>query len=169
MKRQGRDAVLKMSGQVYAIGACYLLPCSALAVPCRGFGHSPFWHVFAPATALGCNSKGPARHTSSGPRQAVCISLVVAQKRVRQGCLLGWCWLGLTSSCTCWWHKWYLLLLLPVMALPQEQQQTTRKDKAPWCWAAYTVLTTMPTLPSFGWGAGVGPCGSCVVLSGHRE
>ena len=59
-----------MSGQVYAIGVWYLFPCSALAVPLLcpvgGMGRVPFWHDFVPATALRCNSKGPARHTSSG-------------------------------------------------------------------------------------------------------
>ena len=39
-KRQGRHALPEMSGQVYAIGAWYLLPCSALAVPRRGFGQN---------------------------------------------------------------------------------------------------------------------------------
>ena len=40
-----------------------------------------------------------------GPRQAVSTSAVVAQVRIWQGCLLGWCWLRPTTSCTCWWHK----------------------------------------------------------------
>ena len=37
-----------MSGQVYAIGALYLLPCSALAVPRRGFGQGPILACLGP-------------------------------------------------------------------------------------------------------------------------
>ena len=44
-------------------GICFLV--LHLLYPVRGMGRAPFWHDFVPATALRCNSKGPARHTSS--------------------------------------------------------------------------------------------------------
>ena len=45
-------------------GTCFLA--LHLLCPVVGMGRVPFWHDFVPATALCCNSKGPARHTSSG-------------------------------------------------------------------------------------------------------
>ena len=45
-------------------GICFLA--LHLLCPVERMGRVPFWHDFVPATALCCNSKGPARHTSSG-------------------------------------------------------------------------------------------------------
>ena len=45
-------------------GTCFLA--LHLLCPVGGMGRVRFWHDFVPATALRCNSKGPARHTSSG-------------------------------------------------------------------------------------------------------
>ena len=44
-------------------GICFLA--LHLQCPIEGMGGPPFWHDFVPATALRCNSKGPARHTLS--------------------------------------------------------------------------------------------------------
>ena len=43
--------------------------CLPLCLLCHlgDLGRTHFWHVFSPATTLGYYSKGPARHTSSGP------------------------------------------------------------------------------------------------------
>ena len=45
-------------------GICFLA--LHLLCPIQGMGRASFWHDFVPATALRCNSKGLARHTSSG-------------------------------------------------------------------------------------------------------
>ena len=56
-----------------------------LLTPLAGFGQSlTLACAFVPTTALGCNSKGPRRHSSSHHRRAVCISPVVGHC---MGCL----------------------------------------------------------------------------------
>ena len=65
-------------------GTCFLA--LHLLCPVVGMGRVPFWHDFVPATALCCNSKGPARDTSSGWSQvgnlhqrSCCTSAIVAR------------------------------------------------------------------------------------------
>ena len=115
---------------------------------------------------LGCNSKGLARHSLSRHRWAVCIiqslhtAWVVCTAVSWQDCLLGWCWSGCATIHNCWWHKWDLLLLVPVMALPQEEWQccTVLSQR-------HLALTLMPGIAGVWWGWGGGPWGSCMVLS----
>ena len=60
-----------------------------LLCPVGGLGRAPFWHVFVPATVLGCNSN-------------FCTSACAGQVS-RQGCLLGLCWFT-SEICYCWYQ-----------------------------------------------------------------
>ena len=137
-----------------------------------GVGRVPFWHDFVPATALRCNSKGPARHTSSGWSQvgslhqrSCCTSASVARLPVG---------LVLVGA-----HYQLHLLVAQVIFVTAGTGHgfTARRaadlEEGQSCMALSRRQT--PSLDSNAphcralVGGGVGPCGSCVFLSGHRE
>ena len=66
----------------YDIGAWYLLPGSLRVLcPVGGLGRAPFWHVFVPATLLGCNSN-------------CCTSACAGQQCLGKAA----CWVGVGSQ-----------------------------------------------------------------------
>ena len=111
----------------YDIGAWYLLPGSLRVLcPVGGLGRAPFWHVFVPATVLGCNSN--------------CLHKCMCRTTVsRQGCLLGWCWFT-GEICYCWYQPWLY-----------RKKSSRRREQGQRC-MVLSWRHCCPTLPSFGGG-----------------
>ena len=127
----------------YDIGAWYLLP-GSLRLPCPvgGLGRAPFWHVYVPATVLGCNSNC---YTSACAGQQ-CLGKAA-------------CWVGVGSQVR------FVTAGTSHGFTARGAADGESKGSEAWCWVGDTDVPRCRALVGLGWG----PCRGCVVLSGHRE